>query len=98
MNTLLTRAAVAPDKDGMVAAYEELRRQLQHGQQGPGLALFLRRGMREWMNACAVCTASSPTPVLPAANDEAILPHGTRTEIVLILAGMLLHSRQEVHP
>jgi hypothetical protein len=77
-------------KDGLIAAYEELRRQLLNGQRGPGLALFMRRGMREWMNACSLCVAQSPTKEFTAASDEAVLPQGARTEIVLILAGMLL--------
>jgi hypothetical protein len=82
-------------KDGLIAAYEELRRQLLNGQCGPGLALFMRRGMREWMNACWLCLAPSPTKEFTAAPDEAVLLQGARTEIVLILAGMLLHGCQE---
>jgi hypothetical protein len=46
--------------------------------------------MREWMNACSLCVAQSPTKEFTAASDEAVLPRGARTEIVLILAGMLL--------
>jgi len=49
------------EKDDLIAAYEELRRQILTGQRGPGLALFMRRGMREWMNACSLCLAPSPT-------------------------------------
>jgi hypothetical protein len=83
------------EKDGLIAAYEELRRQIMNGQRGPGLALFMRRGMREWMNACSLCLAPSPTKEFTAAPDQAVLPQGARTEIVLILAGMLLHGCQE---
>jgi hypothetical protein len=79
----------------LIAAYEELRRQILNGQRGPGLALFMRRGMREWMNACSLCVAPSATQKVTAAPDEVILPQGARTEIVLILAGMLLHGCQE---
>jgi len=86
------------EKDGLIAAYEELRRQLLNGQRGPGLALFMRRGMREWMNAGSLCVAPSPTKEFTAAPDEAVLPPGARTEIVLILAGMLLHGCQERVP
>ncbi len=47
--------AVPTDRDALVAAYEELRRRfLNRHQQGPGLALFMRRGMREWMNGCSL--------------------------------------------
>jgi len=86
------------EKDGLIAAYEELRRQILNGQRGPGLALFMRRGMREWMNACSLCLAPSPTREFTAAPDQAVLPQGARTEVVLILAGMLLHGCQERVP
>ena len=96
---LLSTDTAAPlEKDGLIAAYEELRRQLLNGQRGPGLTLFMRRGMREWMNAWSPCVAPSPTKECTAAPDEAILPQGARTEVVLILAGMLLHGCQERVP
>ena len=83
----------------MIAAYEELRRQLLNGQRGPGLALFMRRGMRQWMNACSLCVAPSPPKEFTATPDEAVLPQGARTEIVLILAGMLLQTRgKDIQP
>ena len=59
--SLLPAHTAAPlEKDGWTAAYEELRRQILNGQRGPGLALFMRRGMREWINACSLCLAPSP--------------------------------------
>jgi hypothetical protein len=51
--------------------------------------------MQELMNACSLCAAPPPTKVLAVANDDTVLPQGVRTEVVLILAGMLLHSCQE---
>ncbi len=81
-----------PDQDGLVAAYEELRGQFLNGQRGPGLALFLRCGMRELMNTCSLCAAP---PALPAVANDAVLPQGVRTDVVLILAGMLLYRCQE---
>jgi hypothetical protein len=89
-------APAPPDQDRLLAAYEELRRQFMNGQRGPGLALFIRRGMRELMNACLLCTASPSTKVLAVRNEDAVLLPSTRSEVVLILAGMLLHSCQEV--
>jgi hypothetical protein len=79
----------------MDCPYEEPRRQILNGQRGPGLVIFMRRGMREWMNAWSPCVAPSPAKERTAAPDEAILPQGARTEVVLILAGMLLHGYQE---
>jgi hypothetical protein len=93
---LLPAHTTAPlEKDGLIAAYEELRRQIVNGQRGPGLALFMRRGMREWMNACLLCLAPSSTKEFSSAPDEAVLPQGARTDMVLILAGMLLNGCQE---
>lgn len=83
------------DEDQLVAAYEELRRQFLNGQRGPGLTLFIRRGMRELMNVCSICVAPPPTEVLAVADGDAVLSQGVRTEVVLILAGMLMHSCQE---
>jgi hypothetical protein len=97
--SLLPAHTAAPlEKNGCTAAYEELRRQILNGQRGPGLALFMRRGMREWMNACSLWLAPSPIKEFTAALDQAVLPQGARTEIVLILAGMLLHGCQERVP
>src|SRR5438105_6016300 len=39
---LLPDPAAPLEKDGLTAAYEELRRQILSGQRGPGLALFMR--------------------------------------------------------
>src|SRR4029077_4553441 len=72
--SLLPDPAAPLEKDGLIAAYEELRRQILNGQRGPGLALFMRRGMREWMNACSLCLAPSPTKEFTAAPDRAVLP------------------------
>jgi hypothetical protein len=82
------------ERDGLIAAYEELRRQILNGQRGSGLALFMRRGMWEWMNACSLCLAPSPSKEFTVAPDQAVLPQGARTEVVLILAGMLLYLLQ----
>ena len=67
ISLLPTYTAAPLEKDGLIAAYEELRRQALNGQRGPGLALFMRRGMREWMNACWLCLAPSPTKEFTAA-------------------------------
>lgn len=95
MQTSKPTAALA-DKDALIAAYEELRRRFLSRQQGPGLTLFMRRGMREWINAYSLYVCSPPAPaVLTTPNDHAVLPHGVLAEVVLILAGMLLHDCHE---
>jgi hypothetical protein len=89
------RAAASAGKKTPISLLPELRRQLLNGQRGSGLVLFMRRGMREWMTACSPCLAPPPTKEFITAADEAVLPHEARTEVVLILAGMLLHGCQE---
>ena len=84
------------DHDGLVAAYEELRGQFLNGRRGPGLALLLRGGLRELMNACSLSGAApATTKRLAVASEDTVLPPGMRAEVVLILAGILLHSCQE---
>jgi hypothetical protein len=86
--------------DGSSAAlrrsYEDLRAQAQCGGRGPGLAIFLHHGMREWIEVCCSCT-----PVMTAleraeatVNPE-YMPPETRAEIVSILAGLFLQKRWE---
>lgn len=77
--------------DALVAAYEELRREFLGSAHGParglGMALLLDRGMPDWMEACArfVNTAVEPQP-----GRQPTLPASLRTEIVVLLAGMVL--------
>ena len=84
-----------PDRPALVGAYEELRRQFLNRQYGPGLVILMRRGLREWMNTCSSYLDTSASSVPAAPDDETILPQGVRAELVVILAGMLLHRCQE---
>ncbi len=77
-------------------SYEDLRAQALSGGRGPGLAIFLHHGMREWIEVCG-----SYIPVMTAiehasatVNPEYMLPK-TRSEIVSILAGLFLQKRWE---
>jgi hypothetical protein len=51
--------------------------------------------MREWMNACSLCAVPLATKARLQTEAEAVIPAGLRAEVVLILAGMLLHRYQE---
>jgi len=55
----------------------------------------MRRGMWEWMHACSVCHSTLPIKVCAGTEAEPMIPQGLQTEVVLILAGMLLHGYQE---
>ncbi len=82
--------------DALRSSYEDLRAQVLAGGRGPGLALFLHHGMREWIEVCSACTAvvAVPERVETTANPQC-LPPEMRSEIVSILAGLFLHKRWE---
>jgi hypothetical protein len=44
------------------------------------------------MNACSACSASLPAKPYTQPEAEPVIPQGLHTEIVLILAGILLHG------
>jgi len=86
-------------RDDLVADYERLRRDVlgspSAGDEGFGLALFLRRGMTAWMEAWSECSSRvEPGPRSEPQVDETI-PTNTRTQITALLAGMILYLQQE---
>jgi hypothetical protein len=79
--------------DALVAAYEELRREFLGSAHGParglGVALLLDRGMPDWMEACARFV-NTAVRTEPQSGRQPTLPASVRTEIVVLLAGMVL--------
>ena len=47
------------------------------------------------MHACSGWSSQLPAEACDPAETEPVIPQGVQTEIVLILAGMLLHGFQE---
>jgi hypothetical protein len=94
LNSVPTPQAPALNQ-ALTSSYEELRRQFLNGHCGAGLAVFMRRGMCEWMHVCSVCNSMLPVKVCTRTEAEPMIPQRLQTEIVLILAGMLLHGYQE---
>jgi hypothetical protein len=88
----------SPDarSDALRFSYEDLRTQVLAGGRGPGLAIFLRHGMREWTELCCSCTPvmAAMEPVSASANPECVSAEA-RSEIVAILAGLFLQKRWE---
>jgi hypothetical protein len=77
----------------LVAAYEELRSQALGGwQRGPGFALMLTRGFRCWMDACRQLLDTASIRLQAPDRPESLLPTGLRSEVVILLAGMLIHK------
>jgi hypothetical protein len=82
----------------VVDRYEELRQQaLGEMGRGLGMVLFLREGMKAWMEAWANATLQLPQrpPSSPAAG--LTLPQGAREEAILVLAEMALRVQSEVN-
>ena len=80
--------------------YEELRQQAlgrwERGSGGRGFALFLRQGMKGWMEAWSRCVPEIPTCPLRGYSREEIVPLDLRAEVVMVLTGMVLREGQEV--
>lgn len=76
----------------LVAAYEELRAQAVRGWRGPGLALMISRGFRCWMEAWSqLLTSECSTAQRLDARESSVLLPGMQRDLVILLAGMLLH-------
>jgi len=90
-------AAVSSPDSRLVGAYEELRAQAVAGwRRGPGLALMLTRGFRCWMEASRQLLDSASASQVPACRAENPLTTDLRNEVVIVLAGMLLHRASKV--
>jgi hypothetical protein len=88
-----------PRNDNLISRYEDLRQQAlgraSEIPRGQGLALLMRSGMGVWMQAWAQCTVAAPAPPQKALGDNEIFPLEMHKEIAMILAGMVIYSRQE---
>jgi len=95
LKSVSTSYAASPNHGAYVAQYEELRCQALIRHRGPGLVVLIRHGVFAWMNACSACSASLPAEPDSLIEAEPVIPEGLHTEVVLILAGMLLHGYLE---
>jgi len=87
---------IAVNKPHLVARYEELRRRALGGGGGLGLALFLRQGMKAWIETWSAC-AIAYAPKAPS-NDTAedmVVPSQLHGEIAMLLAAMTLNTQTE---
>jgi len=79
-----------------VARYEELRGHALAGARGPGLAPFLRGGMKAWLDGWRDCTPVRPPARSPAESSDGAVPAALQLELARVLAGMVLDAFQEV--
>jgi hypothetical protein len=92
------KSRITNNHEALRSAYEDLRTQVFAGGRGPGLVLFIRHGMREWLEVCGSATVVTVT-IEPAerARNPQVVPPEMRSEIVLILAGLFLRKRGEAN-
>jgi hypothetical protein len=75
----------------LVVAYEELRSQAVQGWRGPGLALMISRGFRCWMEAWSQLLTNECSTAQRLDPPESSVVPSMQRDLVILLAGMLLH-------
>jgi hypothetical protein len=55
----------------------------------------MRCGVWAWISVCSAGSAALPTKTFTQSEADRIIPQGLHTEIVVMLAGMLLGRYQE---
>lgn len=82
--------------------YEQLRRGVIDGDaycnDGMGFGLFLRKGLRGWLEVWSQIKSERPErfkPRLAVSNTEASLSKPLRSQMVVMLAGMVLNKLQQ---
>lgn len=84
------------DPDVLRCSYENLRTQVLAVGRGPGLTIFMHHGMREWIEIYGFCRPlMAGIGAVQVTADPQPVPPETRSEIVSILAGLVLHKRWE---
>lgn len=89
-----------PERETLISAYEDLRRQATQSSivGGLGMAIFLGQGMVAWMLACSWVASTNLDNVRRCPITATPLPDELRGEIVLVLAAMALKQAPEVYP
>jgi len=99
MTSWQTKATTSAGDPPLVVRYEELRQQALRTagdvSRGSGLALFVRQGMKSWMEAWSRCTAAVSTKGQINTGLEEVFSTPPSREVVMILASMALANRQE---
>ena len=88
------------EPQGLIAAYEDLRRQAAEcsSSSGLGMAILLDQGMVAWMLVCSWVPSTIPDNSRQCPTAVAPFPNELRREIVLVMAAMALKQAPEVHP
>jgi hypothetical protein len=86
---------IAGNHQHLVARYEELRRRALGGGGGLGLALFLRQGMKAWIETWSDCTVHVPKTPSSDTDKDVRVPSHLHGEIAMLLAAMTLNTQIE---
>jgi hypothetical protein len=89
------------ERQALISAYEDLRKQAIgfSSSGGLGIALLLGQGMVAWMQACSwVSSATTLDNLCRRPTVSGPLPDDLRGEVVLVLAAMALNQAPEVYP
>jgi len=82
----------------LIAGYEELRSQVLAGcGNGIGMTLFLRHGMRSWIEAWRSSNGSAPAAQRGESHPNHTVAVDLRSEIALLLTSMVLNTHPEVN-
>ena len=85
--------------DELVAHYEQLRKAAlcpsASRSAGPGLALFVRRGMIAWMKAWVPCMSNTAAEVASLPVAVSMCPQDIRAQLAALVAGLILGQQLE---
>jgi len=85
-------AALAFRDQQLVGAYEDLRCLALEGcHRGPGLAIMMTRGFRCWMECCIRLLSAPSLRTGVHERTEPPITADVRDEVIVLIAGMLLH-------
>lgn len=83
--------------EALIAGYEELRSQVLAGcGHRIGMTLFLRHGMRSWIEAWRSSNSSAPAAQRGESHPNHTVAVDLRSEIAMLLTSMVLKTHTEV--
>jgi hypothetical protein len=84
---------IAENNQHLVVRYEELRCRALGGGGGLGLALFLRQGMKAWIETWSDCAVYVPKAPSNDTDKDVVVPSQLHGEIAMLLAAMTLNTQ-----
>jgi hypothetical protein len=93
---MVPRLTSTESTDGVLSQYESLRAQVLREEESfpmrsPGLALFVHHGMLAWVEMYHQCKPHSDA-ILDKHPQTPALPHGTRSEMIKVMANIMVSN------